>query len=293
MHLRFFFCSKHSGKCSLFWFHESENWNWQSLSRACPDSLWPHGIVHGILQARILEWVVCFLLLGIFPTQGSNPGLLNCRGILYQLNHQESPRILEWVAYPFGSSWPRNQTGVSCIAGRLITNWVIRRAKTLARVTTPNSWASSWGNAQLLHWQESCCFFFPSLKTIAPTWQAQAEGRAWKLPAEEDGVWTHACRAQWISSPAPWPLGHLALIILNSLGFLGSSAGKESAHNAGDPGSIPGLGRFPGEGKGNPFQYSCLENPMDYMRSQGVKHNWATFTFKSIWPFPTLKMAGI
>ena len=40
------------------------------------------------------------------------------------------------------------------------------------------------------------------------------------------------------------------------------SAGKESACNAGDLGLIPGLGRFPGEGLGNPLQYSCLENPM-------------------------------
>ena len=38
---------------------------------------------------------------------------------------------------------------------------------------------------------------------------------------------------------------------------------KASAHNAGDLGSIPGLGRSPGEGNGNPLQYSCLENPMD------------------------------
>ena len=43
--------------------------------------------------------------------------------------------------------------------------------------------------------------------------------------------------------------------------FLGSSAGKEFACNAGDPGSIPGSGRSPGGGHGNPLQYSCLENP--------------------------------
>ena len=42
-----------------------------------------------------------------------------------------------------------------------------------------------------------------------------------------------------------------------------SSDGKESACNVGDPGSIPGSGRSPGEGIGNPLQYSCLENPMD------------------------------
>ena len=53
-------------------------------------------------------------------------------------------------------------------------------------------------------------------------------------------------------------------------GFPGGSVGKESicntgssAYNARDPGSIPGLGRSPGEGNGNPLQYSCLENPID------------------------------
>ena len=45
--------------------------------------------------------------------------------------------------------------------------------------------------------------------------------------------------------------------------FRGCSEDKVSACNAGDPGSIPGLGRCPGEGNGNPLQYSCLENPMD------------------------------
>ena len=45
--------------------------------------------------------------------------------------------------------------------------------------------------------------------------------------------------------------------------FHGSSNGKASANNVGDPGSIPGLGRFSGEGKSNPLQYTCLKNPMD------------------------------
>ena len=45
------------------------------------------------------------------------------------------------------------------------------------------------------------------------------------------------------------------------MGFPGSSAGKESACNAGDPGLIPGLGRSPRGGHGNPPKYSCLENP--------------------------------
>ena len=45
--------------------------------------------------------------------------------------------------------------------------------------------------------------------------------------------------------------------------FSGGSDGKTSAYNVGNPGSVPGLGRSPGEGNGNPLQYSCLENPMD------------------------------
>ena len=48
-----------------------------------------------------------------------------------------------------------------------------------------------------------------------------------------------------------------------SLGFPGSSVGKESAPSAGDPGSVLGWGRCPGEGNGNSLQYSCLENPID------------------------------
>ena len=108
-------------------------------------------------------------LQGIFPTQGSNPGLSHCRWILYQLSHKGNPRILDWVTYPSsgdlpdpgiklesptlqvdsllteppgnprntgvgispfskGSSWPRNQTGVSGIAGGFFTSWATREA---------------------------------------------------------------------------------------------------------------------------------------------------------------------
>ena len=47
------------------------------------------------------------------------------------------------------------------------------------------------------------------------------------------------------------------------MGFPRGSVGKGSACSAGDPGSVPGLGRSPGEGNDNPLQYSCMENPMD------------------------------
>ena len=67
--------------------------------------------------------------------------------------------------------------------------------------------------------------------------------------------------------------------------------GKVSAYNAGDPGSIPGSGRSPGEGNGNPLQFSCLETPMDAGASQatvhGVAKSWTrqsdfTFTDRSL-----------
>ena len=61
-------------------------------------------------------------------------------------------------------------------------------------------------------------------------------------------------------------------------GFLCGSAGEESVPNVGDLGSIPGLGRSPGKGKGYPLQYSGLENSMDSPWSREVRHNWATFT---------------
>ena len=51
--------------------------------------------------------------------------------------------------------------------------------------------------------------------------------------------------------------------LMNEKGFPGGSDGKESACNAGDLGSIPGLGRSPGKRNGNPLQYSCLGNSMD------------------------------
>ena len=98
-----------------------------------------------------------------FPSPGdlSNPGIkprsLHCRWILYQLSHKGSPRILEWVAYPFssGSSWPRNRTGVSGTVGRFFTNWAIREATT-------------WGPLLLCPWirgsvflkQELCYIIF-------------------------------------------------------------------------------------------------------------------------------------
>ena len=105
--------------------HESESRSVMS------DSLRPHGLYSPWNSPGQNTGVGSLSLLqGIFPTQGSNPGLLHCRQILYQLSYKGSPRRLGWVAYPFSSrsSWPRNLTGVSCIAGGLFINWAKREA---------------------------------------------------------------------------------------------------------------------------------------------------------------------
>ena len=68
------------------------------------------------------------------------------------------------------------------------------------------------------------------------------------------------------------------MVLLIFTGFPGGSYGKASACSGGDPGSIPGLGRSPGEGNGNPLQYSCLKNSMDrgawWATVHGVTKSW-------------------
>ena len=109
------------------------------ISQSCPtlcdpmDCNPPGSSVHGDSPGKNTGVGSHALLQGIFPTQRSNPGLPHCRQILYRLSHQGSPRILEWVAYPFsrGSFWSRNPTGVSSIAGRFFTSWATREAHLL------------------------------------------------------------------------------------------------------------------------------------------------------------------
>ena len=66
--------------------------------------------------------------------------------------------------------------------------------------------------------------------------------------------------AKWLSGIWSWPNNDFHFWCIER-GFRGGSGGKESPCIAGDLGLIPGLGRFPGGGHGNPLQYSCLENP--------------------------------
>ena len=105
---------------------------WVSESHSVmSDSLGSHGLYTPRNSPGQHTGVVSLSLLqAIFPIQGSDPGLPYCRQIIHQLSQKRSPRILEWVAYPFcsRSSQPWDWTGVSCIAGGFFTNWAIREA---------------------------------------------------------------------------------------------------------------------------------------------------------------------
>ena len=93
----------------------------------------PGSSVHGDSPGKKTGVGCHALLQGIFPTQGLNSGHLHCRRILYHLSHQGSPRIMEWVAYPFsrGSFQPRDWTHIPCVSctGRRIRyRWATREA---------------------------------------------------------------------------------------------------------------------------------------------------------------------
>ena len=109
-------------------FHRTSSDSSESHS-VMSNSLWPHGLYSpwnspdqntGVGSLSILQ--------GVFQTQGSNPGLPDCRWILYKLSYQRNPRILEWVAIPFSrrSSQSTDWTQVSHITGRFFTSWATR-----------------------------------------------------------------------------------------------------------------------------------------------------------------------
>ena len=80
---------------------------------------------------------------------------------------------------------------------------------------------------------------------------------AWRIPWREEPGRLQSMGSQRVRHD------RATLLSLSELGFPGGSDGELSACNVGDLGSVPGSGRSPGEGNGNPLQYSCLENPTD------------------------------
>ena len=100
---------------------------WNSLS--CIWLLRPHGLYSPWNSPGQNTRVGSLSILqGIFPNQGLNPGLPHCRRILYQLSHKGSPRILEWVTYPFsrGSSLPKELNRGLLHCREFFTSWATR-----------------------------------------------------------------------------------------------------------------------------------------------------------------------
>ena len=207
------------------------------------------------------------LLQGIFPTQGSNPGLLHCRWILSQLSHQRSPRILEWVAYLFSSrsSQPRNGIRVSCIAGRFFMNWAIREThrktgllQILQKIGGPFRVSSHrclppwsffregmlWGayevmlNKELMSWDDPKGYTF----SISYSWKKGS----WTL-------WSTSNRNNGYSEEIAYD-GTRTLILMEST--VAVNPGHISTSN------------------GNPLQY-CLENPTDRVAWQATVYGVA------------------
>ena len=203
------------------------------------------------------------LLQGIFPTQGSDLGLPHCRWIVYHLSHQGSSENLEEIVksyftiiyysrlrdllnleseFHFGTrevSLPKNDTTYTPASFKVM----VKRGVTpwyLSEIVC--TWESSINKVNI-----------KLLIIIVSLWRKKkAQNKVEDLPI----IW-------W--SPTTTDLPY-------------RSDGKESACNAGDPGSTPGLGRSSGEGNGNSLQYSCLENPMDrgtwWAAVQGVTKSW-------------------
>ena len=131
--------------------------------------------------------VGCLILLqGIFPAQGSNPGLPHCRRILYRPIPQGSPIILEWVAYPFfRSSWPRNWTRVSWIAGGFPAelpgkpHYMVINTKTDVQFTSTSSLIINTNWIKMNNFSLQLFFFLSYLDFIGNQLMKHSKCRKW------------------------------------------------------------------------------------------------------------------
>ena len=121
-------------------------WSEVKVAQSCPTLCDPMDYtVHGILQARILEWVAIPFSRGCPQPRDQTEVSQIAGGFFTSWATRGNPRRLEWITYPFSSrsSQPRNWIGVSCISGRFITNWAIRKSPQFIQIYTKSTYSSS------------------------------------------------------------------------------------------------------------------------------------------------------
>ena len=148
------------------------------------------------------------------------------------------------------------------------------RLQSMGSLRVGHDWATSLSLSTFMHWRRK----WQPTPVFLP---GESQGRRSLVGCSPWG------RTESDTTEATWQAGRQALCICEF--FPSSSGGKESACNAGNPALIPGSGRSPGEGNGNPLQYSCLGNSMDSGAWQApwdmdcrVGHDWVTNTHTSI-----------
>ena len=182
------------------------------------------------------------LLQRIFPTQESNWGLLLCRPILYQLNYQGSPIGIN----PILKSTCDAALGSATLAGTF-SNQIPSKCRDLTCHITGPQGANFLVNILSLN-------VLPGHRIMPETQLllSTSTPRLYLLPLLPFPVQPKGNHSNYSQT---------FLFFFFFMGFPGGSEVKVSASDAGDPSSFPGSGRSPGEGNGNPLQYSCLENP--------------------------------
>ena len=185
-------------------------------------------ILKGI-QVKVLVAQSCPTL---WDSMDCNPPGSSVRGIV-------QARILEWVAIPFsrGSSWPGIKSRSSALQDSLPTEPPGKGMGNDQRICNSDAIRSGFQNA-------------PSY--LRGRWGQRSQAGSWQEHQNRRGT-LGIRKIPWRRDRLPTPV---------FLGFSGGSDGIESACNAGDPSSNPGLGRSPGGGYGSSLQYSCLESPM-------------------------------
>ena len=214
------------------------------VTQLCPTFATPQTLAHqahlsiGILQARILEGLPC-------PPPGDlpNPGM-----------EPRSP-ILQAYSLPSESPEKPMKSGMDSLSllQRIFltqeSNWDILHLQADSLPAELLGKPTLWIAEVIFQCQRNCCILFP----LPPP----------QLAPDKSLMYVKTFIQKKKKTPSFTGLLRTLHAILWSFYFPSGSDGKASVYNARDLGSIPGSGRFSGEGNGNPLQYSCLENPMD------------------------------